>query len=362
MAKVLTIGSGMLDFFLSLKPELLPCTESKESSQTFMLLEVGRKLEIPDIHRCSGGGATNAAVSFSRQGFTTSTFFKIGADCEGDFIKKQLAADHVDTGACITSPRSPTGLSIIFPCPEGDRTTITYRGASITLEERELPTKLLHSVDLVYITSLSGQTAPLLLPIARIAHQHGVRVAVNPGSSQLRAGAKDLQDALAHIDILIMNSFEAHECIHSFLTTGTQAKKPVIEKDGPDLLRTPLILGGKELNLRQFFSEALARGPQIAVVTNGKEGVYVAQNNDLYFHPSLPGDVVSTLGAGDAFGSGFVGGLLAQLSLQEALLRGLVQASSVISTLDTKQGLLKDSELKKRIRPLDRSRVQHFIL
>lgn len=143
MKKVLTVGSAMLDLFLDLSKGTLPCIEREESRQSFMLLEVGRKLELPSIHRCSGGGATNAAVSFARQGFETTAFFKTGNDCESELIKRQLAQDSVDTSASVMTGSTPTGLSLIFPCPGGDRTTITYRGASITLTEKELPLSLL---------------------------------------------------------------------------------------------------------------------------------------------------------------------------------------------------------------------------
>jgi sugar/nucleoside kinase (ribokinase family) len=116
------------------------------------------------------------------------------------------------------------------------------------------------------------------------------------------------------------------------------------------------------LNLRQYFAEILKRGPKIAVVTNGKEGVYVAQGNTLLFHPSLPAEVVNTLGAGDAFGSGFVGALLQNLSVEQTLIHGLVQATAVISVLDAQSGLLTADELKKRAAKVSMDLLQHFPL
>jgi sugar/nucleoside kinase (ribokinase family) len=422
MKKILTVGSAMLDLFLDLGKNTLPCIEKKESRQNFMLLEVGRKVEIPSIHRCSGGGATNAAVSFSRQGFEVSAFFKTGTDCESEFIKRQLSQDNVDTSASITTKDTPTGLSIIFPCPDGDRTTLTYRGASITLTEQELPLALLKNfigleptshntqkdilsknsatlggnaatapktstgIDCLYVTSLSGATAPLLLPLVKAAHEQKIFVACNPGSSQLRAGAHDLQDALPYIDVLVMNSEEALECLNSFVATGLHLQDPVCETNthysheqstherktlenpshAPELLCTPLVRNNLPLNLRQYFAEILKRGPKIAVVTNGKEGVYVAHtvthNNELLFHPSLPAEVVNTLGAGDAFGSGFVGALLQNLAVEQALIQGLVQATAVISVLDAQSGLLTTGELKKRMTKISMEKLQRFTL
>jgi len=371
MKKILTVGSAMFDLFLGLTKDTLPCIEHKESRQNFMLLEVGRKLELPGIHRCSGGGATNAAVSFSRQGFKVTAFFKTGADCESEFIKKQLAHDTIDTSLSIATNEAPTGISIIFPCPDGDRTTLTYRGASITFTEQELPLSLLKNIECLYVTSMSGLTAHLLLPLVKTAHENNNFVACNPGSSQLRADANDLQQALPYIDVLIMNSDEALEFMSTLSSTELQTQVPTYEthkhaiknnSHGPELLCTPLVRNNLQLNVRHYFAEVLKRGPKIAIVTNGKEGVYVAQGNTLLFHPSLPAEVVNTLGAGDAFGSGFVGALLQNLSVEQALIQGLVQATAVISVLDAQSGLLKADELKKRAAHISMEQLQRFTL
>lgn len=372
MKKVLTIGSAMLDLFLDLGKNTLPCIEQKESRQNFMLLEVGRKLEIPSLHRCSGGGATNAAVSFSRQGFQTTAFFKTGVDCESEFIEQQLTKDAINTHLSSKTQEAPTGISLIFPCPEGDRTTLTYRGANLTLTEQELPLKQIHNFDCLYITSLSGATEPFLVTLVKEAQAQKKFIAVNPGSNQLRAGAHDLQKALPHIDVLIMNSEEALECLRSFLATGAYVQDPACNTNknkthehdihGPELLCTSMIHDNLPFNLRHYFVEILKRGPKIAVVTNGKEGVYIAHGNTLLFHPSLPAEVVNTLGAGDAFGSSFVGALLQDLSIEQALIYGLVQAAAVISVLDAQSGLLTADELKKRAVKFSMDKLQRFSL
>jgi sugar/nucleoside kinase (ribokinase family) len=71
---------------------------------------------------------------------------------------------------------------------------------------------------------------------------------------------------------------------------------------------------------------------------------------------------VNTLGAGDAFGSGFVGALLQNLPVEQALIQGLVQATAVISVLDAQSGLLTADELKKRGAKISRDQLQRFTL
>ena len=90
------------------------------------------------------------------------------------------------------------------------------------------------------------------------------------------------------------------------------------------------------------------RGPSLLVVTNGIEGVYVATKDMLYFHPSLHVEPVSSLGAGDAFSSGFIGSLAHKKSLEEAIVCGVINASAVIQSLDAQEGLLSLADMEKR--------------
>lgn len=367
MKKVITLGSAMLDLFI--QQEQLPCSDDKKTNKHFMLLEVGRKQEISSIEKQSGGGATNAAVSFSRLGFQTSAFFKVGADCEGDFIMRDLKKEGVNTDRALRSATDMTGLSIIIPCPEGERTVLAYRGANVSLQEKEIPTQVFDECDALYITSLTGATAPLLLPITRHAKKQEKIVATNPGTSQLVTGTQTLLESLPNIDIFILNSFEAQECMRAL----THKKQISPEKQGqrhdlhgiedlPALLHESSECHTPDFNLRDFFKEILAHGPQIVTVTNGKEGVYVAQGETIYFHPGMPHNVASTVGAGDAFGSCFVASLLEEKSVPEALVRGIINATSVIAHVGAKTGLLTHDDLEKRFQKLGIGQLQTYVL
>ena len=105
----------------------------------------------------------------------------------------------------------------------------------------------------------------------------------------------------------------------------------------------------------------MERGPQVVAVTNGAEGVYVAQGDTIYFHPSLPSDVVCTVGAGDAFGSCFVASLLQEKSVPESLIRGSLNAASVITHIGAKMGLLNSGELEKRAQKTSLQLLQSFV-
>ena len=66
MAKIITVGAGVQDVFLSQSDALKPVCESPE--HCFARLDLGTKADVNQIHFATGGGATNAAVTFARQG------------------------------------------------------------------------------------------------------------------------------------------------------------------------------------------------------------------------------------------------------------------------------------------------------
>lgn len=352
MKRVLTIGAAMRDVFISYAGAPRVHLQVNGKEEPFVVLPEGKKIEVDGITYFSGGGATNTAASFARLGFTVQTFFKYGADAEGTFILDELQKEQVDTSIALVEHSTPTGASFVIPSASGDKTALTYRGANNTFVQEDIPYDAIAVNDCIYITSLSNQTSHLLPIIATHAKVHKKMVAINPGTSQLTANATTLWQALPHTDIVIMNSYEAQLCLKALLKTdghNLKHKSPQEqEKDLPELLCSLTTIDNRCFDIRHFCKEVLSRGPKIVVVTNGAEGVYVASNNELLFHPSIPTKVINTLGAGDAFGSCFVAHILNNASIEQALIAGIINSSSVLEHPGAKTGLLTQEQLKKR--------------
>ncbi len=323
MKKVFVIGGATLDTIITYEDMETIVHKRKGSEASYLLLGEGKKIEVLQQHYFSGGGATNAAVSFKKLGLDVSLLCKIGRDAPGEVVKKELADYGIDLSKLVYSDTEGTASSFVVPSLQGDRTVFAYRGASTTLLSGELPLDQLKQYDFLYITSLSKQAAECLPDIVTAAKKQNVPVAINPGISQLTLGVGSLKEALSSIDILILNYEEAEQFMASLF---------------------------KELrfNIQQFFKAVLKLGPRIVVVTNGAEGVYVATPEQWYFHPSLPTKVVNTLGAGDAFGSCFVGSIYTGMSVKEAMTAGLLNSASVISYSGAKTGLLTAAQLREK--------------
>ncbi|MFT6765762.1 MAG: ribokinase [Alteromonas naphthalenivorans] len=362
--KVLTIGGATQDIIIEYQPKTNCVTVTNEQQTHMLACKEGSKIEVQNLRYATGGGATNAAVSFKRLEFKTSTLFNIGSDQAGEFIKKKMEEEAIKP-YCQTIKLAQTGTAFIIPTPHKDRIVFVHRGANATLTKDHVPDDLIAEQNFIYITSLSGQAARALPYITRKAKQlittKGIRVAVNPGTSQLTSDVSTLKAALPDIDVLILNAEEMKLLMVSlkprfFKSTTTS----LISEQTGSLLKESITHSTLLFTLIDYFKEILSYGVKRVVVTNGKEGVYVATADTIYFHPALTGPIANTVGAGDAFGSSFTAMLALGLRIEDAIRVGVLQAQSVISHQDAKTGLLSIQSLEKKLQGLDTALLKKF--
>ncbi|MDP3888933.1 MAG: carbohydrate kinase family protein [bacterium] len=362
-SKILTIGGAMQDVFIQQAETHMVYLHRNKKKQSFIALPEGRKIEVEAVEYYTGGGAVNSATSFARLGFNTESFFKIGNDQQGDFILNKLKDNKVTTNHIVQTNESNTGTSFILPCPSGDRAILTYRGANLTLTKNELPQESIAACDYLYVTSLSKEASLVLPIIATLAQKYQKPLATNPGTSQLTANIKTLEEALPNITILTLNCYEATLLMNALLEVPIQKQyQSSTDKKLPLLLRSSMGSATQCFTLHQFFKEILKRGPHIVGVTNGTDGVYITDGSTIYYHPSIATHVVSTLGAGDAFSSAFVAYIAQKKSIEDAIRAGSINSASVLLSLDTQTGLLSMEQIEAQKARMDQSLLQTFPL
>ncbi len=360
--KILTIGSAMYDLFLEYgSPQTVTFTIDGHDVN-YIILEEGHKIELTALLPFTGGGATNAAHTFRRLGFTTTICAKIGNDPHGEFIRATLANKSIDIRSITVTDAEKTGCSFIIPSPTGDKAVLAYRGANLRLTKEDIPVTSFKDYDHLYITSLSHATSQLLPFIAEHAKKHNIPIATNPGTSQLTENTQSLIESLPAIDILILNCFESTLLMEQLGYTQPKKKKSVRNKKLPDLLSAPINRGDVRFTLHDYFREMHSRGPRIVVVTNGADGVYLSDSTTIYYHPSLPIEVVSTVGAGDAFASTLVAQLLQKKSLENAIRAGIINSAAVLEHFGATNGLLEQQELDELVAEIDQNGIKKFPL
>ena len=365
---VFTLGGATQDIFIHYQdPESL-VIKNKRETRAYLLLEKGAKITIEHIGYSTGGGAANTAMAFKKLGFSVATIIKTGAGKAGQYVRNHLHSCGIDTQHMIQDKTMGTGLSYIIPSFEGDRTIFAYRGANETLTLKDIPFEALKQSDFLYVTPLSGQSADVLLPVVKFAKKHGLGVAVNPGIQQLSTGCQQLARALKYVDMLVLNSQEAKIFLVSLANQrlpkklGGTIAPPARLSELPQLIKSLVYIEDINFNLKDFCKEILHRGPSIVAVTNGEEGVYVAQDSTIYFYPSLPTQTVDSVGAGDAFGASFAASIFRGKPVQDAVMDGVINASSVIAHEDATSGLLTKKQINYRMKTIHKQLMKSFRL
>lgn len=352
--RVLTLGGATKDLFLSYGDALNAHLHKKIDNENYLIFKEGSKIELSNIIKTVGGGAINTASSFKKQGFTTTACCKVGIDEAGEAVREYLRKK--DIGRALSRSGSfETGCSVILPAPDGDRVIFAYRGANTELSFDDCLWELSEK-EIVYISSLSGKAAQLLPALTERARNQSVPlIACNPGASQLQEDNGPLLQALSFIDIFILNASEAQR-LFSTLVHNKQTKIPLTHNkistlpgNAPSLWRSFVTTNHHQLTALHYGQELLAHGPRIIVITNGSEGVYVFTKETILFHKSIPTKTISTVGAGDAFGSTFTASIYAGDSLEKALYKGLINSSSVLQHMNAHDGLLTRQELEQKL-------------
>ena len=96
MFDVIVIGSASRDVFINSAGFTIIKGEQFATGQG-LCLPLGSKLEIKKLVLTTGGGGTNTAVTYARQGFKAACIGVVGTDPNGTAILDDLEKEGIDT-------------------------------------------------------------------------------------------------------------------------------------------------------------------------------------------------------------------------------------------------------------------------
>jgi ribokinase len=319
MFDIVTFGSATRDLFIRSKDFKTLGSKEFVTGQG-ICFNLGSKIYLDDMLFTTGGGGTNAAATFARQGFKTAYVGRVGKDSGGKGIKEELENLKI-TGFIGEDNKLKTAYSIIISVSQKERTILVYSGACHSLQAKDIPFGKLKS-KWFYIAGLSGESVKTLMPIISFAKKNKIKVAMNPGAAQLNLGLGGLKNILNTIDVLLLNQEE-----------GTRLAGLPFEKE------------------REIFKklDKFVRG--IVIMTKGPKGVIVSDGKYIYSAGTFKEKkYTDRTGAGDAFGSGFVSGLMRTGKIEEAIRLGTANGTAVVEEIGAKNGLLTKSRFEKESR------------
>lgn len=305
MVKLIAIGAAVQDVFLSHSDEFKPVSD-KGAHELFMKLELGSKADVNNINFSTGGGATNAAVTFARQGLAAQFMGTIGHDPAGQAVLNDLDIEGVDTTGVSYASKYNTGYSVLLLAPSGERTILTYRGASTHYDAKNFNLSDTDA-DWVYVSSMAG-SMEALDKIFTQAKALGIKIFFNPGKGELSQIQK-LKGLLEDVEVLSVNKEEAAQ---------------IVEGESLDELVR---------HLQHYVPVAIiSDGPNGVIASDGKSVVRAGMYEDV--------KVIDRTGAGDAFGSGFLSQWSQGASLKDAIIFASANSTSVVTKIGAKAGIL----------------------
>lgn len=246
-----------------------------------------------------GGSPTNVAVAAARLGLHAAVFTKVGGDGLGRYVRHALAEElGVDTRYVGTHPTLQTPIVVAVMDPPEDPQFVFYReprAPDSTILPDEIDMDVVRTVPILWISAGAlavepsrGTTREMLAERGRRPHTI-LDLDYRPSFWSSEGEAR--REIGAAIDVVTIALGNRAECEIAVATSE------------PDEAADAL----------------LGRGVELAIVKMGSDGVLVATARERTVVPPLHVEVVSGLGAGDAFGGALCHGLFTRRSPFEAV-------------------------------------------
>ncbi len=230
-----------------------------------------------------GGAPANVLVAATKLGSTTAFIGKAGTDMHGQFLKKTLITEHVNTDGFILDKDVFTTLAFVDIDENKERSFSFARkpGADTQLHINELSVSTIKDSKLLHVGSLSLTHEPVRSTThyaIEVARENGVIVSYDPN---YRASLWDSEK---------------------------EAKRHMISIT-PDIMKLSdeetLLLTGVH-DYEEAAKLLFKRGIKVIVVTLGPQGCFVYNKEGGQVVSGFKSNVVDTTGAGDAFWGAFL--------------------------------------------------------
>jgi len=285
--------------------------------------------QVRTFSRYLGGSSANMAVGLARQGARVGMIASVGTDSLSDFLLEFLKQERVETSHVQRVAGYLPSLAITEITPPDHFPQVFYRHDPVDVMLRATAADLDYvKTGRMFITNGTSLCAPpsreSTYKALERAKEAGLKVVFDVDframswPSPEEAGLA-VRLALPFIDVLIGNQLEL---------------KLVAGLDDLDAARAKLLK---------------ARVPML-VSKLGDEGTCVWTEGEPVFEPPCKVEVLSTIGAGDGFASGFLAAMLRGLGLRDCLRYGNASAAIVVSRLSCSEAMPTLAEVEELLR------------
>ncbi|KAK6926187.1 Carbohydrate kinase PfkB [Dillenia turbinata] len=330
---VLGLGQAMVDFSGVVDDEFLKRLGLEKGTRKVVNHEergiVLRAMDGCSYKAAGGGSLSNSLVALARLGgqpmggpvLNVAMAGSVGSDPLGGFYRSKLRRANVNF---LSAPikDGTTGTVIVLTTPDAQRTMLAYQGTSSSVDYDECLASMISKTNILVVEGYLFELPDTIKTIAQAceeAHKCGTLVAVTASDvTCIERHYDDFWEIMAnYADILFANSNEAKAFCH---------------------------FSSKESTV--LATRYLSHFVPLVSVTDGPHGSYIGLKGEAVYIPPSPSVPVDSCGAGDAYASGILYGILRGMSDLKGMgsLAARV-AAVVVSQQGTRLGVQNAAEL-----------------
>lgn len=269
-----------------------------------------------------GGDALNAAINMAQLGLDAALIGKVGADIFGEYLTREAEKSGVDTNGIVKSDDSPTSTSIVMVDHSGERYFAYYGKTNDSLSLADIKFDRLKTAKIVHLGSamaLASLDGPSISELFKRAKTLGAITSMDVTWDSTGKWLAKIEEALSYTDI--------------FMPSFTEAKL-ISKKETPE-------------EIAGFFEKY---GIKTLAIKLGSKGCYVTDFREGYYlKPFDKVKVVDTTGAGDAFVSGFLTGIVKGWDCYQCGVFGNAVAANCIMEIGATAGIKSFDKIMKFI-------------
>ncbi len=308
MSKVIGMGNALVDILTRLEDDtiLSDLKYPKGSMQLVDANEVGNVLlatnDFPR-NQASGGSAANTIHGLANLGIETGFFGKVGKDPWGEFFRSDLEKKNIKP--LLLESDSESGRAFALISPDSERTFATFLGAAVELAHHEIPDDIFDDYSILHIEGYLVQNRELIRHALQLAKSKGLKISLDLASFNVVEDNLDFLHEMVekYVDILFANEEEAKAF------TGLEEEEA--------------------LHKISDFCE-------LTVLKLGKKGSVIKHKDQVVKVSSIEAESLDTTGAGDLYASGFLYGMIHELSIEQCGQIGSLLAGKVIEVIGPK--------------------------
>jgi len=256
---------------------------------------------VRDYSESCGGSAANSIVNLAKLGLETGMVGKVADDREGNLHISEFEEWNVDTSGIVVTETGRSGSAIGYVDSDGERAFYIDPGVNDEIRFEEVDLDYVETAEWLHLSSFVGGSAFEVQRKVVNEMDNSIEISLDPSCIYAQKELDYLKPLLKKLNLFFPNKSEL---------------KTLTEREVEE--------GAREL---------IELGVDVVAVKLGEEGCFVTDGEDEYRIEATAVDVVDTTGAGDAFESGFLYGVLKGRNLRECGEMGNLAASRCITSM-----------------------------